>query len=99
MRTPEHIGAHFLVCYVALVALRLLQLLTGLPCGRIGDELAQLTWTSLDANWWVGGHRTADSDAIADAVGLPGLKLKNLRTADMRSFAAQARRWRLPHVQ
>ena len=56
--TPAHIEAHFLVCYVALVVLRLLQLATGLPCPRIREEIAALDYVPLDANWWVGSHST-----------------------------------------
>lgn len=96
--TPAHIEAHFLVCYVALVVLRLLQLATGLPCPRIREEIAALDYVPLDANWWVGSHRTEDSDRLLDALGLEELKLRNLRTSDMRAVLAKARRLGLPHA-
>jgi hypothetical protein len=66
---PEHVEAHFLVCYTALVILRLLQLATGLPCPRIREEIAAMSGVNFDANWWAFGHRTDESDLIAKAVG------------------------------
>ena len=46
----------------------------------------------MDANWWVFGHRTDESDMIAEAVGLEDLKLKNLTTGKARSILAKAAR-------
>ncbi|MBQ9057695.1 MAG: IS1634 family transposase, partial [Atopobiaceae bacterium] len=75
--TPEHIEAHFLICYIALVILRLLQLACGLSCSRIREEIAAMNGINMDANWWVFGHRTDESDLLAEALGLEELKLKN----------------------
>lgn len=91
--------AHFLVCYVALVILRLLQLATGLPCGRIREEIAAMSGTNVDANWWVFDHRTDETDLIAEAVGLEELKLKTLRTSDAKKILAKAARWKIPHAK
>lgn len=97
--TPNHIEAHFLVCYVALVILRLLQLATGLPCSRIREEIAAMNGVNLDANWWAFGHRTDASDLIAEAVGLEELKLRNLTTGKAREILAKAAKWEIPHVK
>ncbi|MBQ2681751.1 MAG: IS1634 family transposase [Eggerthellaceae bacterium] len=94
--TPNHIEAHFLVCYVALVILRLLQLATGLPCSRIREEIAAMSGVNFDANWWAFGHRTDESDLIAEAVGLEGLKLKNLTTGKAMDILADAAKWKIP---
>ena len=96
VRTPDHIEAHFLVCYVALVILRLLQLATGLPCSRIREEIAAMSGTNVDANWWVFDHRTEESDLIVGAVGLEGLKLKNLTTAGAKKILAEAAKGEIP---
>ena len=95
--TPEHIEAHFLTCYIALVILRLLQLASGLPCSRIREEVAAMNCVNVDANWWVCGHRTDDSDRLVEAVGLEGLKLKNLRTSDAKAILAKAAKGEIPH--
>ena len=95
--TPEHIEAHFLTCYIALVILRLLQLASGLPCSRIREEIAAMACVNVDANWWVCGHRTDDSDKLVESVGLEELKLKNLRTSDAKKILAKAAKGELPH--
>ena len=97
--TPDHIEAHFLVCYIALVILRLLQLATGLPCSRIREEIAAMNGTNMDANWWVFGHRTDESDMIVEAVGLEELKLKNLTTGKAKGILAKAAKWKIPHAK
>ena len=95
--TPAHIEAHFLTCYVALVILRLLQLASGLPCSRIREEIAAMNCVNVDANWWVCGHRTDDSDRLVESVGLEDLKLKNLRTSDAKNILAKAAKGTIPH--
>lgn len=97
--TPDHIEAHFLVCYIALVILRLLQLATGLPCNQIREEIAAMNGVNVDANWWVFGHRTDESDLLVEAVGLEELKLKNLTAVKVREILAKAARWEIPHAK
>lgn len=97
--TPDHIEAHFLVCYIALVILRLLQLATGLPCGRIREEIAAMSGTNVDANWWVFDHRTDESDLLVETVGLEELKLKNLTTGKAMEILAKAAKGRIPHAK
>lgn len=97
--TPEHVEAHFLTCYIALVVLRLLQLATGLPCPRIREEIAAMNGVNFDANWWAFGHRTDESDLIARAVGLEELKLKNLTTGKAKEILAKAAKWEIPHAK
>ena len=96
---PEHVEAHFLVCYTALVILRLLQLATGLSCPRIREEIAAMSGVNFDANWWAFGHRTDESDLIARAVGLEELKLKNLTTGKAKEILAKAAKWEIPHAK
>ena len=97
--TPEHVEAHFLTCYIALVVLRLLQHATGLPCPRIREEIAAMDGVNFDANWWAFGHRTDESDLIARAVGLEELKLKNLTTGKAKEILAKAAKWEIPHAK
>ncbi len=97
--TPAHIEAHFLTCYIALVILRLLQLISGLSCGCIREQIAKMNYINVDANWWVSGYRTDVSDALVDAVGLKELKLKNLQTKDAKNILAKAKKCKLPHTK
>ena len=97
--TPKHIEAHFLVCYIALVILRLLQLATGLSCSQIRNEIAAMNGINMDANWWVFGHRTDESDLIAEAIELEELKLKNLTTGKAKEILAKAAKWKIPHTK
>lgn len=95
--TPKHIEAHFLTCYVALVILRLLQLATGLAPSVIRREMAAMSGTNIDANWWAFDHRSEQSDLLVEACGLEELKRKNLQTKDIRSILAKAKRLGFQH--
>ena len=95
--TAPRIEAHFLTCYVALAILRLLQRATGIPAARVREEIAAMSCSSLDANWWLFDHRTDESDLILDAIGVPELRRKVMRTGDVRAAFAKARRAGIPH--
>ncbi|WP_165443738.1 IS1634 family transposase [Olsenella sp. Marseille-P4559] len=94
-----HMEAHFLTCFVALAILRILQCRTGIPAARIRDEMAGMSATNFDSNWWVFDHRTDESDALADALGLPEPKRKFLTTREAKQVLAKANRAKLPHRQ
>lgn len=51
---------------------------------------------NFDANWWAFGHRTDESDLIAEAVGLEAFKLKNLTTGKAMDILADAAKWQIP---
>lgn len=76
VRTEAHIRAHFLVCYVALTVMRLMQAdverMTGSrPSAQaVADALANMTGHRLDANVWHFDYRTDLTDALCDAVGI-----------------------------
>ncbi|MFC2647394.1 MAG: hypothetical protein ACFNZW_05420 [Coriobacteriaceae bacterium] len=53
--------------------------------------------TNFDSNWWVFDHRTDESDALADTLGLGELKLKCLITKGAKQVLTKARRGKLPH--
>lgn len=95
VRTEKHIEAHFLTCYISLVILRLLQLKTGLTCAQIQEEISAMNGTNVDANWWVFNHRTQNSDKIAESLGLEDLKLKNIKTGDIKKLLAKAAKAKL----
>ena len=94
--TTPRIEAHFLTCYVGLVILRLLQRATGIHASRIREEIAAMSCSALYANWWLFDHRTDESDAMLEAVGVPELRRKNMRTGEVRAAFAKAKRAGIP---
>ena len=94
--TTPRIEAHFLTCYVGLVILRLLQRATGIHASRIREEIAAMSCSALCANWWLFDHRTDESDAMLEAVGVPELRRKNMRTGEVRAAFAKAKRVGIP---
>lgn len=74
--TTPHIEAHFLICYVALTMMRLMQLdverATGVrpSAERVASDLASMVGHHLDSNVWLFDHRTDLTDALCDAVGI-----------------------------
>ncbi len=97
--TPKHIEAHFLICFIALTILRLLQLQSGLCCSKIKEEIDHLKCVNVDANWWVCPHRTDESDKLLKTVGLEQLELKNLTTKDAKNILANARKAKIPYIK
>ena len=74
--TEAHIRAHFLVCYVALTIMRLMQAdaerATGArpSAAAVAEALSSMTGHNLDANVWFFDYRTDLTDALCDAVGI-----------------------------
>ena len=75
VRTRQHIGAHFLICFLALVLLRLLQTKTDneLSAGAIREALRSATCTPLEKGIWAVDETTEAYKKIEEAfgVGLP----------------------------
>jgi hypothetical protein len=90
--TPEHIAAHFLVCYIALTVIRLIQYDTGFAYSAeaIAAEIRQMNGVRLEGSWWRFYHRTDVSDALCKAVGID-LSRKNMRLSEIKHVMAQAR--------
>lgn len=90
--TPEHITAHFLICYIALSILRLIQYDTGYAYSAeaIAEEIRQMCGVHLEGNWWRFYHRTDTSEALCKIVGID-LSRKNMQLADVRHVFATAK--------
>jgi transposase len=90
--TPEHITAHFLVCYIALSILRLIQYDTGYAYSAeaIASEISQMCGVHLEGNWWRFYHRTDTSEALCKIVGID-LNRKNIQLADIKHILSQAK--------
>ena len=74
--TEPHIRAHFLVCYVALIIMRLMQAdverMTGTrpSAEAVAEALSNMVGHRLDANVYHFDYRTDLTDALCDAVGI-----------------------------
>ena len=72
--TEAHIRTHFLVCFIALLVMRLMQSdagrLTGSrpSTGAVQEALADVVGHRLDGNHWIFDYRTDLTDALGDAV-------------------------------
>ena len=85
VRTPAHIEAHFLTCYVALAILRLLQRAcpSGPSAAAICAELKRLSCSALEDGWWVFDRRSGLTEELFGAVGVEH-PTKYMRTAEIR---------------
>ena len=74
--TREHIEAHFLVCYVALIEMRLMQADVERATGSrpsaeaVAEALRNMTGHRLDANVYHFDYRTDLTDALCSCVGI-----------------------------
>ena len=91
--TESHIHAHFLVCYVALLAMRLMQLDTGrkYSAAQISEALAGVTGHLVDRNLYLFDYRTDLTDELAGAVGID-LSRQVLTRGQIRSIMADVRK-------
>lgn len=89
--TPEHIEAHFLICFVALTVTRLLQRALGYrwSCEEILDDMAATCMTKLVSNIWVSDHRTDLTDELFALMGSPA-PLKQMRLKDVKALFAKS---------
>ena len=74
--TEKHIEAHFLICYVALLIMRLMQADVERATGArpsadaVAEALRNMVGHRLDANVYHFDYRTDLTDALCDAVGI-----------------------------
>ena len=91
--TESHIRAHFLVCYIALLAMRLMQLDTGrkYSAAQISEALAGVTGHLMDRNLYLFDYRTDLTDELAGAVGID-LSRQVLTRGQIRSIMADVKK-------
>lgn len=87
VRTPAHIEAHFLVCYVALAIARIMQLVTGFrhSARAMLEDLAAVSCTSAGGSWWLFDHRTQLTDELFALIGRES-PTRWMRTKDVKSL-------------
>ena len=87
VRTPAHIEAHFLVCYVALAIARIMQLVMGYrhSARAMLEDLAAVSCTNAGGNWWLFDHRTELTDELFALIGRDS-PTKWMRTKEIKSL-------------
>ena len=95
--TPEHVRAHFLTCYLALLIVRLSQ--RALPSHPSAEallaDMRSLDCSYADDGWWLFDHRTDLTDEIFSLVGEEAPR-KWMRTKDIKALFRKGKdiRWR-----
>jgi hypothetical protein len=89
----ERIHAHFMICYVALVLLCLIEadLSHDYSIQEIVDDIASINGTLMDKNYYLFGHRSHLSDALGRLAGID-LSRKILSAKDMRDILAKTKK-------
>lgn len=75
---PEHVGGHFLVCFIALMLLRLVELRLGnqYPAERVAEVLREVTCSHIDTNHYLFAYSDEVTDAMNSEFGTDiGLKV------------------------
>lgn len=93
--TESHIRAHFLICYMALLIMRLMQLDTGrkYSAAQISEALAGVTGRLMDRNLYLFDYRTDLTDELAAAIGVD-LSRQVLTRGQIRSIMADVKKSR-----
>ena len=97
----DRIEAHFLVCFVALTIVRLMQVAvrerrgdgTAPSAAQMLGDLSRVAATHLESNWWVFDHRTDLTDELFAAFGLE-VPTRYMQLRDIRALGAKGNAWR-----
>lgn len=89
----DHIQAHFLICFVALVLIRLLAhvLENKHSVPRIIDSLSQASGSFLEENWYVFDYADEVTETIAETLGID-LRRKYLRYGEIKKMIAATKK-------
>lgn len=89
VRREDSIEAHFLVCFIALLIMRLLdrRLEYRFPIPRIIEDLKSASASRLEDNLWLFDYRQGSINDIYDLLGID-LRRKYMRTSEIRSLVA-----------
>ena len=88
----EHINAHFLICFIALTILRLIQkkISRQYSAAKIIECLNKIECINELENIYLFGYRSDISDRLGEAFGLDFSK-KRLHRAEIKKFSAVAK--------
>lgn len=90
---PEHVGGHFLVCFIALMLLRLVELRLDnrYPAERIAEVLREVTCSHLDTNHYLFHYADEVTDAMNAEFGT-NIGLKIMTLGDIRKSIAATKK-------
>ena len=89
----DHIEAHFLICFIALVIMRILQMQTNWrhSAATIARTLAKASATHEGDNWWLFDHRDEALEDIGEALGIDFTR-RRLTTGSIRSLVGATKK-------
>lgn len=89
----DHIEAHFLICFIALVIARLLALCLGnqYSIARIAESLNKASGSRLEENWFVFNHSDEITRSIGEALDVD-LSRKYLKLGDIKKILGATKR-------
>jgi transposase len=89
----DRIGAHFLICFIALVIMRIMQKKTGrrYSAEKIIDCLNRIACSNEQDNLYLFDYRSEISDVIGDALGIDFTR-KRLRLGELKNILAQSKK-------
>ena len=83
----DHIETHFMICFIALLILRILQSKTGwrYPAGVIAETLQKASGTYEGDNWWIFDFKNSVLEDIGDVTGIDFTR-RRLTAGNIRSL-------------
>ena len=95
----DHIQAHFLICFVALVIARLLALRLGnkYTISKIVESLNKASGSHLEENWYIFDHADEITKAITEILGVD-LSRKYLRLGDIKKILGATKKLNLQQL-
>lgn len=89
----DRIGAHFLICFIALVIMRLIQKKTGrmYSAGKIVDCLNKISCSNEHENIYLFDYRSEISDAFGDALGIDFTR-RRLKLGEIKNILARSKK-------
>ena len=89
----EHIRAHFLICFIALLIMRLMQLdlKKQYSSAQIAKDLSNIVGHHMDANLYLFDYRTPITDKLAEAVQID-LSKRVLKRGEIRDIMSRVKK-------
>ncbi|GHV39255.1 hypothetical protein FACS1894187_19010 [Synergistales bacterium] len=89
----DHIQAHFLICFLSLVIIRILERRLGnvYSVSRIIESLSNASCSALEENWYVLDYADEITKAIYEKLGID-LRHKYLRLGDIRKIIGDTKK-------
>jgi transposase len=91
--TQEHIKAHFLICFISLLIIRILEMKTGHKHSTevLIDAMKSASATHIESNWWIFDYHSSALDDIGAALQIDFSK-KYLRLKDIRTIVGNTKK-------